>query len=103
MPVACYALGLAFNEIALLANHGLMPVLTNDCEGYVARWAMAGDPLHTCLTGATRLKFFTDWFIIPGVGTVSVGDGLISIYEYLAFPFLYVWFAFVVKDHLERA
>src|SRR5260221_1869027 len=97
-PSLCFMLGFFLNSLAVASNHGVMPVLTSNCEVREAAWDESGDSIHACMTKSSRLKIFSDWVFIPGLGTASLGDGLETIYDKGMFPALFIWIALIVKD-----
>ena len=88
-------LGSALNLIVMAANHGQMPVLF---PGSCSVDIFSADIFHVCMTGATHLKFLSDWLVIKGLGVASIGDLLIWLSDAITTPALYLWGAMMVMD-----
>ena len=105
-PYVSLYLGMALNQIVMLANGNQMPVyfpksLWGDVCSDPGYLATQGDLVHTCMNTSTHLKFLADWISLGNpvpVLIMSPGDIFIFLYE-AVIPFaFYVWLAlFVVK------
>lgn len=95
-PPGLFLLGFLMNSLVIAANHGQMPVLMpGSCDPLY----FAGDPIHTCMTHATHLKFLADWVWVGSLGAIaSPGDFLIWAYQYLSVPSLWLWTGLAVKE-----
>jgi hypothetical protein len=90
-------LGAILNQIAVVTNHGLMPVMvpggcmpgTSDGVG------------HICMTPATHLKFLCDWIQLR-IGTASIGDTLIWFGYWLWYPAITAWVV-LMTERLRNA
>jgi hypothetical protein len=85
-PLLSIALGFSSNWAVLISNKQTFPVRMSDVE--LAMVEQAGgtlqipdgpemlDPVHCVMTDKTHLNALADNFLLGGVGTMSVGDGL---------------------------
>lgn len=72
-------LGNLFNQIAVMANGGKMPVfLPHDSD--VLKLSVLASPYHTLGDTMTRFAIFSDWIDIPQLdATASIGDVFIVL------------------------
>lgn len=67
--------GAVSNAIAMMANGGHMPVLTDDPKLFNEYVQLEG--WHVLGTDATKFQLLCDRFHIPGIGIASIGDMLL--------------------------
>lgn len=103
VPAAAYGLGFLLNEIVISINNGQMPVLSpGGCSSAIAGVLFTEDDyIHSCMTGASHLKFLSDWIIIKGMGIASPGDFLIWGGDRVMWPALIIWATLVIKSHMD--
>jgi Family of unknown function (DUF5317) len=100
IPAFLFIAGVGLNVACMVANHNQMPVLLADECSREALDADGADPIHTCYTPQTRLKFLGDWiYIRVWDGYFSPGDFLILSGLGLFVPFLTVLVALVLNDY----
>jgi hypothetical protein len=87
LPWAIYGLGIASNQVVLIANGGSFPVLASDLHFDV----LQKDDEHIRMTTKTHLNALADIFLIHGVGVESVGDALQDLAEWLWSFAPFVW------------
>lgn len=92
-PSALFALGFILNAVVMAANGGQMPVLfPGGCaDGF------GDDVIHSCMNGATHLKFLADWIVINHVGVASPGDFGEWAGDAAFWPALTAWVALIIK------
>ena len=90
-PQLTLYIGAAFNQLAMAANGGAMPVLMPGCSTSSDDWR------HQCMTAATHLKFLSDWINLHSV-IASVGDLLIWAGDKLTVPCLIIWATLVIRE-----
>ena len=89
LPVALIVLGAAMNQVAIIANHDVMPVLINS-----GKVMMAGgvrpfdgremlDPMHSVMNKDTHLKFLCD--------ILDFQDGIYSLGDEVLFLGIWMW------------
>jgi hypothetical protein len=100
------SLGFTLNALVMAFNGGQMPVLwPGGCDAMRAIQDMvtslggSSDPLHSCMTHATHLKFLADWIILKS-GVASPGDFLEWAYDYTHIPSVAIWVALTIKERL---
>jgi hypothetical protein len=75
-------IGELMNETVMLANHGLMPVTIDVCQGFEGSQI---DYTHTCATAHSHLLWLSDWIIAGGGHWIkSPGDYFIDGGIYLS-------------------
>ena len=80
--IGTYALGAMMNKAVMLINHGMMPVVSNDCVN-----GMKIDSTHFCAESSTNLKPLMDWIPL-GDYIYSPGDFVLYIGYFLLVLFL---------------
>lgn len=102
LPIFFLFFGSFLNVFVMAINHNQMPVLMPGASALVPGSCdpaeFVGDIQHSCMTVSTHIKFLADWIFIKS-GVASVGDMFIYLGEFLFLPALYIWIAFVIKDH----
>lgn len=96
-PALAIGLGFLLNSLCIAANGGAMPV-----QGSIGCPADPQDPIHSCLTHATHLKFLADWILWNHVGVMSPGDLFMEGGAQTFWPGLIAWATLVIKDHHDR-
>lgn len=82
--------GALLNQIALAVNGGYMPVFAGGCWNQTNDPNGVMDPMHTCMSVHTHLKFLCDWINLqPSV--LSIGDVCIYGGMALSYPFFLAW------------
>lgn len=79
LPTAVVYFGVSLNAICTIANGGVMPVRSVNCDQIFSADADP-DLIHVCLGPKSRMKPLAD-IITQGDGIVSVGDELQDIGE----------------------
>lgn len=97
-PWAAIYLGASSNQLVLIANHDKFPVMFN--AGKIARLESIGpdgllDDVHCLMTHQTHLNALADIFDLKD-GMYSIGDGLLTLGEWLNGFCCYVWIALVI-------
>lgn len=90
LPQAVYWLGALLNQLAMVLNDGMMPVLWNG----INPWQQ--DESHFVMTHATHLKIICDWINLHSLGIWSPGDVLLSLGDLTIGPAFWMWIAYVV-------
>ena len=98
LPSLPTTLGFLSNQAVLIANHQTFPVLVNsrrddiDYDGYFKH-----DNTHVVMTSKTHLNALADIFDLKSDGTVSIGDMLLDLGDWLKTFCPYIWAAFVSR------
>ena len=94
LPYLLSFIGAVCNQVAIKSNGGHMPVKFpgDDCS-------LLGkhDPVHSCMTEASKFKSLSDIFI-SDEGVSSVGDYLLDLGSEIKLPSLLVLVAAMIKD-----
>jgi hypothetical protein len=116
VPALILGLGIASNQLVLVANHGKFPVMMNeiqmekfcsladvdpaDVPQIPAAACMKGgemiDPVHSVMGPNSHLKALADIFPL-GRNIYSVGDGLIYLGLWLLSFTPYMWLALTIR------
>lgn len=88
LPTALVYFGIGLNAICTVANKGVMPVRTSNCDEIFN--ADAPDPVHACETPKSHVKFLSD-IIAEGDGIVSIGDEFIDIGQTIEKKCTWLW------------
>lgn len=96
IPSAIYWLGAILNQIVMIANGAMMPVLMPggcpaDADGGIL------DPIHKCMTAATHLKFLAD-IINAHVFIGSLGDMFLFLGDALTWPAIFIAIGLVLGE-----
>lgn len=98
IPALVYGLGALLNYVVIGLNGAQMPVLwAGGCSTFAVYHI--GDYVHACMTPSSHLKILSDWIVIGGEGTASPGDLLLWAADAVYLPFVYIWFANIVRDY----
>lgn len=114
IPALLFGLGLASNQLVLLANHGKFPVMMNELIYETFCKAASGipqnacgnggqflDPVHSVMGPNSHLKFLADIFPIGDV-SYSIGDVFLFLSE-LLFKFTpAMWLALTIRKVAVR-
>jgi hypothetical protein len=125
IPVLCWVLGAASNQVVLVANHDRFPVMVNDYkvtqlaiemetvansdsdrapDAALALEALQKegflDHTHVVMTKHTHLNFLADWIGVGGV--YSIGDLLLGAGEQGLDPALLIWITVVIGRLRKR-
>lgn len=87
LPQFIFWLGAGMNQVALVVNHGTMPVFLASCGKM--------DAEHSCMTPATNLVFLCDWINLK-FAVMSPGDVLLELGAILIGPAFWLFVAFVI-------
>src|SRR5580765_5181295 len=88
-PQLIFWSGALLNQIAMVTNDGLMPVLWNSQNPW------SPDDTHSVMTSATHLKFICDWINLHSV-ILSPGDVLLSLGDLAIGPCFWAWIAYLL-------
>lgn len=99
VPSAIYWLGAILNQIVMIANGAMMPVLMPggcpvDADGGIL------DPVHKCMTAATHLKFLAD-IINVHVFIGSLGDMLLFLGDAITLPAVFIWAGLAAREFYD--
>lgn len=97
VPQLIFWTGALLNQIAIAANHGLMPVYMPACEYGVESGII--DARHICMTSAMHFKFLSDWINVGDI--LSPGDVLLGMGDMLIIPAFWMWIAYVMWSLYE--
>jgi hypothetical protein len=89
-PQIIFWFGALLNQIAIVANGGVMPV-----QWYSATHAWGDDPDHVIMTSATHLKVLCDWINLHS-SILSPGDVLLSLGDLTIGPAFWAWIAYAI-------
>jgi hypothetical protein len=92
LPLLIQFLGIASNQLVLIANHDTFPVLVSLAH---AKW-LTGDPIHVAMTDQTHLNFLADIFDFHEI-IESIGDLLFQLGEWLQNFSSVIWFVLAVR------
>jgi hypothetical protein len=101
-PWVATGLGWTSNQTVLIANHDRFPVMINPIKLAVALRGMEPldgmiDGQHCIMTSKTHLNILADIIVVGGLGTISVGDGLLFLGEWLSSFCIYIWGVLILK------
>ena len=99
LPYVAILLGTIFNQAAVHANGGHMPVLF---PGYQCMAELLEkDPVHVCMVPSQHLKFLGDW-LIGTKSVTSIGDQLLEFGSDIQWPSAVLAVAMLVRDTFKR-
>ena len=89
VPQFVYWTGALLNQLAMVANGGLMPVLWNSQNPW------SPDDTHSVMTHASHLKLLCDWINLH-TAILSPGDVLLSLGDLAIGPAFWAWISYVI-------
>lgn len=98
LPYLVQGIGAASNQLVLIANHDKFPVMLNEAARVKFEPDANGmiDAVHCVMTSNTHLNLLADVFDFH-VGWFSIGDGLLSLGQWLSSFSLFVWMGLVIQ------
>lgn len=89
VPQFVYWSGALMNQVAMVANDGLMPVLWNSQNPW------SPDDTHSVMTHGTHLKLICDWINLHSA-ILSPGDVLLNLGDLTIGPLFWAWLSYIL-------